>query len=802
MSGTLQINQLQASLPTVNPAEQTYLVAELNGQQQTTSLASGNNPVWNDPITLSAPGSGNVMDLTVYRNGTNDAHNYIGKARVSADPMVMSGNGNDWFDLADATGRQTGKVNVSWTGPTAGLGGQQAVVQQHSNHPGLLTYSDVHDTEPDNFRGPMWSGPEAGYGTMTTNRVVRSGGPGTLTIRPIEGRFNENLDRFSNMDPYLMINIGGQQAKTQVHVEGGKTPRWNDTLNFNLVGGETTVDVYAIDQDIGNPDDFIGKSSYPLSQFTSTSQGRQWFPMKNYFGGDAGQVLLDWTYSGGQAIETVTSLAPQITTRTGDDLPDYHNPDGYAQAGTLHVRPMQAQLSHNLDHYSKQDPYVIVEVGDKVNQTQVHSLGGKAPVWNDNLTFQLDGSEKDVILKVFDYDQYSEHDYIGGRMLPANKMFDTQSGQKWVHMLRNGVDGGWVLFDWNYGPQPLPKPVTAVIPGQGYANQVVTTSHNHRVGSGYVGTVNPVVTTSHRVGGFSKTVNPVVTTSHNQSTGYMRPGQQIVTTSHNRTPQYVSADDNGRAQRIVGEGQTVVTTGTVLRKSGHTSPQYVSADDVGRAQSTPTTYTTSNVIRKSGYTTATTPQYVSADNVGRTQRVLGGSHTTVSTGNVLRKSSYNTTSTPQYVSADSVGRAQRVMGGAHTTVTTGNVLRKSGYNTASSPQYVSADNVGRTQRVMGGGHTTVTTGNVLRKSGYNTASSPQYVSADSVGRAQRVVGGSPTSYTTGNVLRKSGYSTNVGVTNALRKSGYNTASSHQQYFSANTGGSSSTRVIRNGTVYE
>jgi len=280
---SLTINNLQAQLN--NFSGQSYVVANMGGQQATTSLVPGSNPTWQQPLSFNVPPNGNnVIDLSIYPDGSNDINGYIGKALVSADPMVAQGSGSDWFNLADSTGQNVGKINVGWGAPQSqNFGGVQAP-QQVSTHAGLLNNHDLHGTEPDDYKGPMWRGP--GYGALHT--------------------------------------------------------------------------------------------------------------------------------------------------RTGNDLPDYNNSGGNVNAGTLHVRPMKAKLSHNLDHFSQQDPYVIVELGNKVQQSSVHPQGGQNPTWNDNLTYNLDGSEKDAIIKIFDHDQYSEHDYIGGRMIPANKLFDSQSGQKWV----------------------------------------------------------------------------------------------------------------------------------------------------------------------------------------------------------------------------------------------------------------------------------------------------------------------------------------------------------------------------------
>lgn len=37
---------------------------------------------------------------------------------------------------------------------------------------------------------------------------------------------------YSDMDPYVVIKAGTKTVKTKVHENGGKAPKWNDTLTI------------------------------------------------------------------------------------------------------------------------------------------------------------------------------------------------------------------------------------------------------------------------------------------------------------------------------------------------------------------------------------------------------------------------------------------------------------------------------------------------------------------------------------------------------------------------------------------
>ena len=57
-----------------------------------------------------------------------------------------------------------------------------------------------------------------------------------LTIRPIEGNFAKDKDLIGKMDPFCEILIGEKMERTKTHDGGGKTPNWNDKLEFELDG--------------------------------------------------------------------------------------------------------------------------------------------------------------------------------------------------------------------------------------------------------------------------------------------------------------------------------------------------------------------------------------------------------------------------------------------------------------------------------------------------------------------------------------------------------------------------------------
>jgi len=329
--------------------------------------------------------------------------------------------------------------------------------------------------------------------------------------------FNNISASLPNADPsqnrYLHWAASVDQDTT-TELAPGNTPAWAEAFNVPLNGGPIPVNVCQDTTDTVNPFYKLGTANIDSSTIGGPgTSGSGQAPVVDDNGQNAGILNYNWTNTTpvpqppapapvAPAPVAPAPVAPapvpqqqvnpswyvdpnaqtepdnfrgpmwrgptlggnNVQTYSDPNLPAYPTGSAPLGQGTLHVRPLTARLTHNLDHYSAQDPYVVCHVGDQVQQTAPNPLGGQEPVWNDNLTYNLNGTESDLVLKVYDKDQYSQDDYIGGRMVPAKEVFDAPAGQKWVHLLRNGEDGGYVLVDWNYGPEPIRKTATTPFP--------------------------------------------------------------------------------------------------------------------------------------------------------------------------------------------------------------------------------------------------------------------------------------------------------------------------------------------------
>jgi len=81
--------------------------------------------------------------------------------------------------------------------------------------------------------------------------------------------------------------------------------------------------------------------------------------------------------------------------------------------GTLIVKPEYARLTHDVDTFTRMDPYCTVKIGSQSQSTKVCEKGGKNPNWGTaSFSFRIT-SEDIVNIEVWDKDLISKNDLIG-----------------------------------------------------------------------------------------------------------------------------------------------------------------------------------------------------------------------------------------------------------------------------------------------------------------------------------------------------------------------------------------------------
>jgi len=98
--------------------------------------------------------------------------------------------------------------------------------------------------------------------------VKPQGSKGTCYINIVDGQFLKDLGTFSGMDPYVKLFIGGKLIKkTETAQKAGKTPKWNEYVEYHVTDLDETVEFKAFDEDNIGEDAPIGSGSAKLSRF-------------------------------------------------------------------------------------------------------------------------------------------------------------------------------------------------------------------------------------------------------------------------------------------------------------------------------------------------------------------------------------------------------------------------------------------------------------------------------------------------------------------------------------------------------
>jgi len=86
--------------------------------------------------------------------------------------------------------------------------------------------------------------------------------------------------------------------------------------------------------------------------------------------------------------------------------------NGMSQSyGTLLIRPVYAQLTHDTDFFSKMSPFIIFANGGQRVKSSVSHGGGKNPKWMDQI--QISASSQDrILIELFDHHTFSSNEVI------------------------------------------------------------------------------------------------------------------------------------------------------------------------------------------------------------------------------------------------------------------------------------------------------------------------------------------------------------------------------------------------------
>ncbi|OVA05933.1 C2 calcium-dependent membrane targeting [Macleaya cordata] len=84
--------------------------------------------------------------------------------------------------------------------------------------------------------------------------------------------------------------------------------------------------------------------------------------------------------------------------------------------GILEVLLVDACDLRNMDFFGKMDPYVLIHYGNQMRKSTIAREQGRAPVWNQKFTFDVEYKEHQqykLNFVIMDKDTFSKDDYVG-----------------------------------------------------------------------------------------------------------------------------------------------------------------------------------------------------------------------------------------------------------------------------------------------------------------------------------------------------------------------------------------------------
>jgi Ca2+-dependent lipid-binding protein len=110
---------------------------------------------------------------------------------------------------------------------------------------------------------------------------------GKLTVKVIEAKLSRDTEMFASMSPYVKLLCGGVECQTKIHESGGKTPSWNQSFHFNIVG-ERTLTFKVMDKDTFSSDT-VGECTIKLDDVYMEKHIQKWYSII-YENVGAGQI--------------------------------------------------------------------------------------------------------------------------------------------------------------------------------------------------------------------------------------------------------------------------------------------------------------------------------------------------------------------------------------------------------------------------------------------------------------------------------------------------------------------------------
>ncbi len=118
---------------------------------------------------------------------------------------------------------------------------------------------------------------------------------------------------------------------------------------------------------------------------------------------------------------------------------------------TITLKPIEANLRHNTDIFTRMNPYCVFVVENQRFSSQVCKKGGKHPHWSDTVTIPDSNHEK-ILVEVMDKDLVMPDAQIGSVMMDVQEIKLQGRNSRWYALSYKNKPAGEVLIEFVFHP--------------------------------------------------------------------------------------------------------------------------------------------------------------------------------------------------------------------------------------------------------------------------------------------------------------------------------------------------------------
>ncbi|XP_050294972.1 extended synaptotagmin-2-like isoform X2 [Anthonomus grandis grandis] len=208
---------------------------------------------------------------------------------------------------------------------------------------------------------------------------------GVLRVHVFEAKDLEKKDVTGKSDPYVILNVGAQEFKTQV-IKRDLNPQWDYYCEFIILDPAAQQLYFKLfDQDNFNEDEFLGSGAIDISQVIKPGKRDQWFTLENV---KHGKIHFRFSWLALTADKNAIDAAAEETKLL--KIENIHT-------ALLTIYIESASNLPKIKAYKKPDPYIILTVGKNQtkSRTKKHTCN---PIWDQGFYLLVRNPRNDSLI--------------------------------------------------------------------------------------------------------------------------------------------------------------------------------------------------------------------------------------------------------------------------------------------------------------------------------------------------------------------------------------------------------------------